>query len=69
MSNDRIIGESWTGKDVEGSGRNLILGTIQVFSWRDWGKSQNPRSEQSVLLPEFESELAEHEAEVLITRQ
>jgi hypothetical protein len=26
------------GKDMEGSGRGLIWGTIVAFAWRDWGK-------------------------------
>jgi hypothetical protein len=39
-SNDRIINEQWTGKDMEGSDRDLIEVTIPAFAWRDWGKPQ-----------------------------
>jgi hypothetical protein len=35
-SNDNMISES--GKDMEGSGRGLIEGSIPTFTWRDSGK-------------------------------
>jgi hypothetical protein len=35
-SNESIISESWIGKDVEGSGRGLMWGTIPEFTWKDW---------------------------------
>jgi hypothetical protein len=34
ISNDRVINEQRIRKDIEGSGRGLILGTISVFAWR-----------------------------------
>jgi hypothetical protein len=33
-----MLGEWRIGKDVAGSVRGLILGTIPAFSWRDWEK-------------------------------
>jgi hypothetical protein len=33
--NGWMITKSWIGKNVVGSGRGLILGTISGFSWRD----------------------------------
>jgi hypothetical protein len=38
VSDDRIINEQWTGKDMEGNRRGLIYGTIPAFAWRGWGK-------------------------------
>jgi hypothetical protein len=34
--------ELWIENDVEGSDRGLILGTIPVFAWRNWGKHNLP---------------------------
>jgi hypothetical protein len=37
-SNEMAINEWWVGKDVVGSGRGLISGTIPMFACRNWGK-------------------------------
>lgn len=39
-SNDRVINKQQTGKDVEGNGHGLILGTITGFAWGTGGKPQ-----------------------------
>jgi hypothetical protein len=39
--NERMIDAKWTGKDMEGHGRGLVLCTIPALAWRDWGKSRN----------------------------
>jgi hypothetical protein len=36
--NEKVIAERWIGKDVEGSGHGLIIGTITLFAWRVWEK-------------------------------
>jgi hypothetical protein len=46
LSNERIIGEWWIGKDLEGSGRGLIEGTSSEFAWRD-RKSTNILNQDS----------------------
>jgi hypothetical protein len=35
-SSGEMISDQWIGKDVEGSGRGLILDTIQSFAWEMW---------------------------------
>jgi hypothetical protein len=39
-SNERILYKWWTGKDVEHSDRDLILGTIHAYAWKDWRKTR-----------------------------
>jgi hypothetical protein len=33
-----MVNECWIGKDTEGSGHGLILGTIPAYAWRNWRK-------------------------------
>jgi hypothetical protein len=65
VSNKRMIGEWWIGKDVEGSGRSLLWSTILTFTWRDWEK---PKILNRDSRPIFESRTPEYEAEVLTTQ-
>jgi hypothetical protein len=45
---DRVVSEWWTGKDLLGIGRGLILRSYPGIHWRNWGKQGNPKSGQSV---------------------
>jgi hypothetical protein len=47
MSNERLIGERWMGKDLERRGLDLTEGTIPEFDWRDWGKSRKTQDNPS----------------------
>jgi hypothetical protein len=40
-SNESVISEWWIGKDLEGSGCDLIFGTITALACRDWEKPRN----------------------------
>jgi hypothetical protein len=68
-SNDRMISE-WIGKDVEGTGRGLIKGTIPAFGWSDWGRPRETQSGYPGFEPEtsrIRSRIAYHSAATLGT--
>jgi hypothetical protein len=46
-SNEKVIHEWWTGKYLEGSGRNLISTFSPALSWTDWGKPRHILSQGS----------------------
>jgi hypothetical protein len=39
--------QSWTGKDVGGSGRGVGCGYWAVFVWKDWRETHTPHSNQA----------------------
>jgi hypothetical protein len=44
----------WIGKNVSGSGCNIIKSNIPLFAWREWGISLKHQSWESVSRPRFE---------------
>jgi hypothetical protein len=66
-----MVGEWQIGKDVEGSNRGLIQGTIPTLSWSDWKNREKPWAKTSGNRStgrDLKPGPPEHEAVVLTTQ-